>query len=280
MSNPRLIVGGAVIVLLLCYLVIAPLVLAGTYKDKALPAQNKIAEKVTVLGEQYKRPVFTKVDTTAAADKADLEATRKALNETRDQFNQQKGDLTGFVKLPLMGVNGKYAEAITASKDAKEWTTKTEQLLTSADADLAYFEKSTTLNAKFENLGQSLNPVSENDSPEAIAQKLDQFTAELDTALTEAKQIQPTESLKKSHETQVSLVEKFSTQLKQFSAAVRAGNADQAEAISVQLDATATEGQNATNQAIIDYARDSTVNKLIAELSVLDRKLEDGFKRL
>lgn len=278
-SKTHLIIAGAVVLLLLAYVFIVPGILAGSYKDKALPAQNEIAEKMTVLGEQYKRPAFTKVDTTPAAAKADFEATRKTLTEARERFNQQKGNLTGFVNWPGMGLHGNYRDAKTASQDAKEWVGKTEQLLAAADADLSYFEKRNALDAKFENIGTSLDSLTGEESLEVFAQKNDQFAAELQAAAAEYRQLQPTESLKKSHDAELVLADKFVSQLKEFSAALRAGDIGKEEAVSAQLDATGTEMNNQTNQSVIDYAREATVNKLIAELQVLDRKLDDDFKR-
>lgn len=278
-NKPYLVFGGVIAVLLLAYLFIIPGMLAENYKDKALPAQNKIAEKITVLGEQYKRPAYTKVDSTPAADKADYEATRKALNEARDTFNQQKADLTGFVTMPLMGLNGNYTDASNASRDAKEWVNKTEQMLAAGDADLTYFEKSNVLSAKYENIGQSMDSLTGEESLEVVAQKMEQATSEMQGALTEIKQLQPTESLKKSHDAEIVLVDKMIVQFKEISGALRAGDIDKADTLSTQIYTTMTELDNQTNQALVDYGRDATVNKVLTELNVLDRTLEDDFNR-
>lgn len=278
-NQSHLIIGGVVVSVLVAYLLIIPGFLADAYKNKALSSQNSIAEKMTVLSEQYKRPAFTKVDTTAAAAKADYEATRKALNEARDTFNQKKADLTGFTSMPLMDVNGNYAAATIASRDAKEWVDKSGQMLAASEADLTYFEKSNALDARYENIGQSLNNLTGDESLEVIAQKFEQLTSEVQAGVTEEKLLQPSESLKKSHDAELALADKFLGQLKELTAALRAGDTDKADAVSTQIDTTFTELDNQTNQSIIDYSREATVNKLLAELNVLDRKLEDDFNR-
>lgn len=278
-NKPYVIAAVVVGALLLAYLFLLPSALAGSYKDKALPAQNKVAEKVDALNKEYQRPAFTKVDTTATADKTDYAAARTALTALRNELNQQQGNLTGFVDWPLMGMNGDYTAAATAAKDAKEWATKTRQMLDAAAADLDYFEKQNALDATYENVGDSFSSATGAETPAALAQQLDRFANEIQPALDESKKIQPTESLKKAHDAEIALGEKLVTQLRALAQATRTENADAATAAIDQLEATMTEADNAMNQSFIDYNRDATVNKLIAELKVLDRTLKDDFNR-
>ena len=270
------------VVLLATYFLAMPFLLAGQYKDDALSAQNKVAEKVKTLSEQYQRPAFTKVDTTVAADKADLEATRKSLGETKDTLSTERDHITGFVKLPGMGLlSGTYRDATIASRDAKEWVGKTEQAFTAAEADLSYFEYSNQIAAKYENIGSSLQNLGGNESLETIAAETDKIADQLQTALGEIRQRPPADAvLRKSFEEENAQGEKLISQLRRLATGVRNVDLTAIQQAESEFEATSTTIDNQSNQAIIDYRTNSTLNKLIVDLKVLDRKLEDDFKKI
>jgi septation ring formation regulator EzrA len=272
--------SGVVVLALIGYFAVMPMLQVSSYKKAAEPKQQQLQDKMQRVYDSFKRDVFTKSDTETASDKADIQIGFDAVKDAQTALDLDTAVLTQFSSRPLLDWNSNYKAAGELDAQEATYASKSRSFLTDYKALLTYADKINELGTEFTNATKELEAMGDNETPAALADKIDAAAATLQTTADKVKAVTPPTYLKDNHESAVKAVDGMITVLKELSAATRKLDITKITALSNDMTKQETAAAHLDQDLVTKLQSDSPIRNQINELRDLNDGIVRGYAKL
>jgi hypothetical protein len=281
-ANKALIIGlpaAVVIAAAIGYFAVVPMMQVNAQKN--LAAKHKaVADKMDKVYDSFKRDVFTKTDEDSSAAKIDVKVAQDAVKDARAELDANAAALTKFRALPLLGWNKQYAAATQADRNEETYIAKSRTLLNDYQGLLTFTDQNADLGTKVEASVKQLDTLSENDTPEQVAAKLDATTAQLQPLVDQARKLTAPAFVQDENTAELKDADAIIADFKQMAAAARQLDVAKITAASDNLTKTINDSDTREKAFFAKLHTDSPIQKQIDALHDLDTTISRDYGRL
>jgi len=272
-------IAGVVVLLAAVYFFVVPTMQINAYK-KSATNHAAVDAKLTRVYDNFKRDLFTKIDTKPSSDRIDIQDGRDAIKDAQTAIDANKSAMTSFKPLPLLGLNQKYKIATDTDKNEETYVKNANKFLKDYTELLDYFSKETDLSEKYDKITNQLDTLSGASSVDALVKTLNTATASFQAAIDEEKAITPPDYLVSFQTDEVSSANELVGILKQLSAAVKALDLNKIESLATTIEQDTKKFDALAEKYVTTLHQDSRIALDIVGLRSLNSKISAGYAKL